>query len=78
MAQMRIFIATNGKEVLTAGYAQCVSWARQLKSDLPTVIHTARGGDRRARVIAEVMANEDVRHIMNGRIISITKLYRYA
>ncbi len=75
---MRTFIAANGKQIFTSGYAQCVAWARQLKTELPTTIHTARGGDRRARVIAEVTGTEDVHHITNGRLIAISKLHRNA
>lgn len=74
---MRTFIATNGQQVFTSGYVQCVAWARQLNTDLPTIIHTARGGDREARVIAEVTGAEEVRQITDGRLISVSGLYRH-
>lgn len=75
---MRTFIATNGPKVFTSGYVQCISWARHLDTDIPTIIHTARGGDREARVIAEVTGTQKVRHIINGRLIAVSKLYQDA
>ena len=76
---MRTFVATNGQQVFTSGYAQCVAWGRQLDSELPTIIHTARGGDRKGRVIAEVtVGNNTVRHITDGRLIALSKLYQHA
>ena len=71
---MRAFIAKNGKHVFTSGYAHCIAWANQLDSDAPTVIHTVRGGEKDARVIAEVVGSEAVRHILNGQLIKVSKL----
>ena len=71
---MRSFIATNGNQIYTSGYAQCLSWALHLDSNLPTVIHTARGSDKSAKVIAEVTEDGAIRYINDGRLIKIRKL----
>jgi hypothetical protein len=69
---MRSYFATQGKRVHTGGWQSVLMWANeQIQTDpTPVKILTARGGDRAARVVAEV-TREGGRLIEQGRQIPL-------
>ena len=74
---MRTYIATNRKQVFTSGYGQCIAWALEIESDISTRIHRARGGEKYARVVAEVTPDKVVHHISEGRLVKVGRLLKH-
>ena len=75
---MRTFIAVQQKKVFNSGWSGCVKWAQEQLQDNPAPIQIllARGGEKTARVVAEI-APEGLRMIGQGRTVEIKGLRLY-
>jgi len=64
------YIATQGRDTFRGGFAQCVLWARERIAERPQPVRIAkaRGGERNARVVAEI-APEGERVVADGRVV---------
>ena len=72
---MRSYFAVQGKKLSQGGWLTVLDWSkRRIKiSPLPVKLFTARGGDKNARVIAEITP-DGARSIQDGRLISLKTL----
>ena len=67
---MRSYFAVHGEDVFQGGWVSVYLWAKQrTATNEPVKILTARGGEKNARIIAEVTL-DNVRIIGNGRVMS--------
>ncbi len=73
---MRCYVAVSGGCPSTGGWSQCLHWATQQikENDSAAVkIHIARGGEKHARVVAEI-TKDGFKSIKSGRSVAIKKL----
>jgi len=70
---MQSYFATQGRNIVSGGWLQCLSWALEKSLQHPVRILKARGGESTARVVAEVDRG-NVRLIRGGRVIAISRL----
>lgn len=73
---MRSYIARAGGRHYSGGWNGCVHWGvEQVREDgsLLVKIHTVRGGEKQARVVAE-LTSDGLRLIPNGRYVPLSKL----
>ena len=75
LTEMRSYFAVQGNMVYQGGWITVVDWGkRRIQiSPLPVKLFTARGGDKNARVIAEITLDGE-RVIQDGRIVSLKAL----
>lgn len=75
-AAVRSFVALHAGALHRGGWVDCILWARsRVVSDpsKPAKIFTARPGAKRARVVAEVSADQE-RLINGGRLVPVRTL----
>lgn len=72
---MKSYFAIQQKQTFAGGWMQCLRWARTCLEDntAPVQILMARGGEKQARVIAEITP-EGMRMIRRGRAMTIKGL----
>lgn len=72
---MRCYYAKQGDSIFCGGWLSVLEWARRAvkKDSVPVQLLTIRGGERFAKVIAEV-THEGERVIRNGRTIKVKAL----
>lgn len=69
---MRSYFALQGKQIFQGDWLTVLDWARQniLLDPTPVKLFTARGGERNARVIAEITRDSET-SIKDGRTLSL-------
>ena len=75
---MHTYIAFTGKLRHMGGFAQCLSWGRQMVASNHTricKIAKARKGVKQARLVAEITRSE-TRFLSSGRIVKLSQIMR--
>jgi len=72
---MRSFFVITGSSARAGGWRECLLLAREMTQRNGSVVQiaTARAGEKKARIVAEVTPSSE-RLIKNGRIIKIRRL----